>query len=90
LPNTSNIILAGIDSGTQVMALDLAGIAVSAGAACSSGKVHRSAVLEAMGYDQHQSGAAVRVSLGWNSTADDTDAFVRRWNKLAAQCAAAA
>ena len=65
-------------------------MAVSAGAACSSGTVRRSAVLEAMGFDKHQSGAAVRVSLGWNSTTDDTDAFVKNWNRLAAQRAVAA
>ncbi len=59
---------------TQVIALDLAGIAVSAGAACSSGKVARSHVLDAMGLDA-LAGEAIRVSLPWNATEADIDAF---------------
>ncbi|MEQ8665942.1 MAG: cysteine desulfurase family protein [Rhodospirillales bacterium] len=90
LPNTSNIVLPGIDSETQVMALDLAGIAVSAGAACSSGKVRRSAVLAAMGYDDTEASSAIRISFGWNSTSDDVDAFLAAWSKVAERRPAAA
>lgn len=90
LPNTSNIILPGVDSETQVMTLDLAGISVSAGAACSSGKVRRSAVLQAMGYDDRAAASAIRVSFGWDSTRDDVDSFLAAWTKLAARRPAAA
>ncbi len=90
LPNTCNIILTGVESETQVMALDLAGISVSAGAACSSGKVRKSAVLDAMGYGEEEAGSAIRVSLGRNSTKSDIDAFVAEWSKLAERRPAAA
>ena len=90
LPNTSNIILPGVDSETQVMALDLAGISVSAGAACSSGKVKRSAVLDAMGYSETEAASAIRVSFGWDSTQNDVDAFIAAWTRIAAQRPAAA
>jgi len=90
LPNTSNIILKGVDSETQVMALDLAGVSVSAGAACSSGKVRRSAVLDAMGYAANEAGCAIRVSLGWTSTERDIEAFVTAWSKLSERRSAAA
>lgn len=90
LPNTTNIILRGIDSETQVMALDLAGIRVSAGAACSSGKVSRSAVLEAMGFAAEDAGSAIRVSLGWTTENSHTNAFVDAWTKLAERRPAAA
>ena len=61
------------------MALDLDGIAVSAGAACSSGKVGRPRVLEAMGVAPALSKGAVRVSLGWTSRAEDVNRFVASW-----------
>ena len=66
LPNTTNIALPGASAETLVIALDLAGIAVSAGAACSSGKVGASHVLEAMGLEPIVARAAIRVSLGWS------------------------
>ncbi len=62
----------------QVIALDLAGIAVSAGAACSSGKVARSHVLEAMGLHE-LAACAIRVSLPWNVTAADIDGFIQAY-----------
>lgn len=74
LPNTSCLALPGVRAETQVIALDLAGIAVSAGAACSSGKVSRSHVLDAMGCGA-LAGEAIRVSLPWNATAEDVAAF---------------
>jgi len=89
LPNTSCILLPGIASETQVMALDLAGIAVSAGSACSSGKVRPSHVLAAMGYAAEDASAAIRVSLGWASAAADVERFVEAWSAMAARRAAA-
>jgi cysteine desulfurase len=74
LPNTVCVALPGIPAETQVIALDLAGIQVSAGAACSSGKVARSHVLEAMGLGT-LAGEAIRISLPWNATMADVDAF---------------
>jgi cysteine desulfurase len=85
LPNTANIALAGMSAETLVIALDLAGVAVSAGAACSSGKVGTSHVLEAMGLEQTVARAAIRVSLGWSSTERDVAAFVEAWGRVAAR-----
>jgi cysteine desulfurase len=76
LGTTSCLALPGFRGETQVMALDLAGVAVSAGAACSSGKVRPSRVLEAMGADAETAACAIRVSLGWNTTQADIDRFV--------------
>lgn len=90
LPNTTNIIRVGLEAETQVMSLDLRGVAVSAGAACSSGKVKKSAVLSAMGYGDSEAGSAIRVSLGWNSTQEDVDAFIGAYTKLVGQQSAAA
>ena len=67
LPNTTCISMPGVKAETQVMALDLAGVCVSAGAACSSGKVHRSAVLAAMGVEDAEAETAIRISFGWNT-----------------------
>ena len=67
------------------MALDLDGVAVSAGSACSSGKVGASHVLEAMGWSD--ASAAIRVSLGWNSKETDIDRFLDSWGALHARAA---
>lgn len=83
LPNTSCIGLPGLAAETQVMALDLAGVAVGSGAACSSGKLHASHVLGAMGLPADAAGAAIRVSLGWASSEDDVDRFLAAWGGLA-------
>ena len=85
LSNTSCLALPGLTSELQVMALDLAGVAVSAGSACSSGKVQPSHVLRAMGADAATAGSAIRMSLGWRSTADDIDRFLEAWCALAAR-----
>jgi cysteine desulfurase len=85
LPNTTCIALPGASAETLVIALDLAGIAVSAGAACSSGKVGASHVLEAMGLAPALARAAVRVSLGWSSTETDVAAFAAAWAHVAAR-----
>ncbi len=88
LANTSCIVLPGVAAQTQLMALDLAGVAVSAGAACSSGKVARSHVLEAMGLGA-RAGEAIRVSLPWNAVDADVDGFLAAYAAMAARLAAA-
>ncbi|WP_018147233.1 cysteine desulfurase family protein [Henriciella marina] len=79
LPNTSNFAYSGFRAETQVMAMDLAGIAVSSGSACSSGKVKRSLVLSAMGADDALAESAIRTSFGWNSTPEDFDRTADAW-----------
>ncbi|MGZ5998532.1 MAG: cysteine desulfurase family protein [Rhizomicrobium sp.] len=74
LPNTSNFALPGVAAETAVMALDLDGVMVSSGSACSSGKVRPSHVLRAMGVSEAMASCALRVSFGWNSTEADVDA----------------
>ena len=87
LPNTLCIATPGFPADVQVMGLDLAGVMVSAGAACSSGKVKASPVLEAMGQGE-LSGCAIRVSGGWNTTPADWDRFVEAWSAAHARHAA--
>lgn len=82
LPNTSCLAVEGMDSETLLMALDLEGVAVSAGSACSSGKVARSHVLDAMGVAPELGSAAIRVSLGWNTDAEDIQRFVAVWKTI--------
>lgn len=82
LPNTSCLTMPGVKSQTQVMAFDLEGISISAGSACSSGKVAASHVLEAMEVPMDEAMTAIRVSLGWNTTAADVDAFVAAWERI--------
>lgn len=81
LPNTSCILLPGIPAEAQVIALDLAGVRVSAGAACSSGKVARSHVLAAMGLGA-AAGCAIRVSLPWDAAEDAPERFVQAWSAM--------
>jgi cysteine desulfurase len=83
--NTSAIAMRGMPAETQVMALDLAGIAVSAGSACSSGKVRRSHVLSAMGFDEETAGNAIRVSLGWKTQGEDIARFLAAWREMRAR-----
>lgn len=85
LPNTTCLLLPGVGAQVQVMALDLAGVAVSAGSACSSGKVKASRVLRAMGFSPELSACAIRVSLGWNSAADDVERFLDAWRGVVAR-----
>lgn len=82
LPNTSTILMPDVLSETQVMAFDLEGICVSSGSACSSGKVKPSHVISAMGGSEKDARSTVRVSLGWNSTADEVDHFITAWINL--------
>jgi cysteine desulfurase len=84
LPNTTSILLPGVPAETQVIALDLAGVRVSAGAACSSGKVGASHVLAAMGLGG-EAGCAIRVSLPWNAPQDAAERFVAAWGAMRAR-----
>jgi cysteine desulfurase len=88
LPNTSCFALDGLLAETAVMALDLYGVAVSSGSACSSGKVGPSHVLEAMGVPAGLARAALRVSVGWNTTERDLTQFIEAWSELVSRPAA--
>lgn len=79
LPNTLSVITPGWKGETQVMQMDLAGFAVSAGSACSSGKVKSSRVLRAMGHCDAQASCAMRVSLGPKTTKDEIERFANAW-----------
>jgi cysteine desulfurase len=83
LPNTVCIGLPGVTNEVQVMALDLAGVAISAGSACSSGKLTPSHVLQAMGAGDAAAASAIRVSLGWQTSEGDCERFVETWTALA-------
>ena len=82
LPNTSFFAVPDASSMTLMMGLDLAGISVSTGTACSSGKVGQSRFIEAMGREADAPKGALRVSLGPAATQDDIDAFLKAWAKL--------
>jgi cysteine desulfurase len=82
LCNTSCIGVAGVPAETQVIALDLAGVQVSAGAACSSGKVRPSPVLAAMGLSPEDAASAIRVSLGPDTAKSDIDRFLDAWSEF--------
>ena len=86
LPNTAAIAIPGVAAETQVIALDLDGVMASAGAACSSGKVGPSHVLEAMGVGPDLVGSTIRVSLGWDSSEADVAHFLRAWTALYRRC----
>jgi len=79
LPNTTLLALPGMKAETAVIAFDLEGVAVSSGAACSSGKVAPSHVLAAMGAGPDLARGAVRVSLGASTTENDVERFLRAW-----------
>lgn len=83
LPNTVLFTVPGLKAETAVIAFDLAGIAVSSGSACSSGKVQPSHVLEAMGLGRELAQGAVRLSLGWSTSHTDIDMALKAWRKLA-------
>jgi len=82
LPNTSCIAVPGVKAETLVIGLDLAGIAVSAGSACSSGKVEASHVLAAMGASPEIARGAVRVSLGFGSENTDIQRYLSAFGEL--------
>jgi cysteine desulfurase len=83
LPNTTLFTVPGLKAETAVIGFDLAGIAVSSGSACSSGKVQPSHVLEAMGFGPELAQGAVRLSLGWSTTETEVDRCLEAWRKLA-------
>ncbi len=82
LPNTSCIAMPGADASTLLIQLDMAGIAVSAGSACSSGKIGGSHVLAAMGIGSELARGAIRVSLGVTTTEQDVERFIAAWDRI--------
>jgi cysteine desulfurase len=82
LPQTLCVGIAGISAETLVIALDLAGVAVSSGSACSSGKVTPSHVLAAMGVPASLAKSAIRLSLGWDSRESDLHLFSTAWRHV--------
>lgn len=82
LPNTTMIHMPEVLNETQVMAFDLAGFAVSAGAACSSGKVKASPSLLAMGVSEETAQSALRISLGWTTQEKELENFIKVWEDL--------
>jgi cysteine desulfurase len=85
LPNTCCFATPGLSSETQLIALDLAGVAVSTGSACSSGRVKASHVLGAMGVPPALAACAIRVSLGWGSETVDVERLLEAWRVLLAR-----
>ena len=85
LPNTTCLVTSGWKGETQVMQMDLAGFAISAGSACSSGKVTSSAVLRAMGFDERDAGCAIRISIGPTTTEDEVLRFSEAWRAARAR-----
>jgi cysteine desulfurase len=83
LPNTTLFTVPGLKAETAVIGFDLAGVAVSSGSACSSGKVQPSHVLQAMGFTDKTAQGAVRLSLGWSTSEADIDCCLEAWRKLA-------
>ena len=82
LCNTTNFATPGMNAETLLMNFDLEGVALSSGSACSSGKVAASHVLSAMGISPELSKAAIRISLGWNTTHEDINHFISAWRKI--------
>ncbi|PXW63053.1 cysteine desulfurase family protein [Methylobacterium sp. B4] len=83
LPNTLSFALPGLEAATALIALDLAGLSVSSGSACASGKVARSPVLAAMGVSPALAAGALRVSFGWNSRPEDLERFAAGFERVA-------
>jgi cysteine desulfurase len=83
LPNTTLFTVPGLRAETAVIGFDLAGIAVSSGSACSSGKVQPSHVLGAMGFGPKIAQGAVRLSMGWSTSEADIDRCLEAWRTLA-------
>jgi cysteine desulfurase len=90
LPNTSNFGIPGLLAETALIALDLDGVSVSSGSACSSGKVKPSHVLAAMGVPEEIARSGIRVSFGWSSRDEDVDTAIASFRRLMARRAALA
>ena len=80
--NTTALCLAGLPAETQLMSLDLDGIAVSSGSACSSGAFKPSPILQAMGASDSEAASTLRISTGWNSRESDIDRFIESWANI--------
>jgi len=76
------VMMAGASAQTQMIALDLDGVAVSSGSACSSGSFKPSHVLTAMGVNEDDAKSALRISMGWATTPADIDHFLESWKKI--------
>ncbi|TPQ44301.1 cysteine desulfurase, partial [Prosthecomicrobium hirschii] len=85
LPNTLCVTLPGVAAETAVIAFDLEGVAVSAGSACSSGKVGASHVLKAMGMSDGAARGGLRISLGWSTQRADVERFIDVWQRVVAR-----
>ncbi|RXD07700.1 aminotransferase class V-fold PLP-dependent enzyme [Sphingomonas sp. UV9] len=83
IPTIASYRLPGVSSAAQLIRLDMAGFAVSAGSACSSGSMRPSHVLGAMGYSPEAAAEVVRVSFGWTTTQDDVAKFAEAWTRIA-------
>ena len=79
----------GVTSATQLVQLDLAGVAVSAGSACSSGSMKQSHVHQAMGLPPEIAGSAIRISFGPSTSAEGVDRFLSEWRRIKSRAAAA-
>ena len=77
LPNTSSLIISGVDGETMLMSMDLKGIAFITGAACSSGNPEPSHVLLAMGYSRVEAQSSLRISLGWDTSPEEIQYFLK-------------
>jgi cysteine desulfurase len=82
LPNTTLVAVPGIKAETAIIAFDLNGVALSSGAACSSGRVQASHVLAAMGVDADLARGALRISLGWSTTQADVETLLNAWKTV--------
>jgi cysteine desulfurase len=82
LPNTSSLFIEGVDGETLLMNLDMHGVCVSTGAACSSGSQEPSAVLRAMGFTRKQAQGSLRISLGWHNNAEQIEYFLEVLKKV--------
>ena len=82
LPNTSCVSMPGVSNEVQLMDFDLKGFAVSAGSACSSGRIEGSHVLAAMGVEKGLIGSAIRISAGWGTQESDIQSFTQAWQAL--------
>jgi cysteine desulfurase len=89
LPTIGAVSLPGASSASLLVQFDLAGVAVSAGRACSSGKMKESAVLAAMGVPQEIANGFLRISFGPHTTEGEVDAFVAEWGRIASRQKAA-
>jgi cysteine desulfurase len=85
LANTVNFAIPGLAGETLVIAADLAGVALSTGSACASGSVEPSHVILAMGANEVEARASVRLSVGWSTTHEDVDRFLERFPRIVKQ-----